>query len=319
MSSLRVGVVADSPLRLASLQHMVRAAGHRLMISLDVTAGRAAVLEQAQQVDAWVIDSDATDDPETGAADDAVICLLEQSGVPVLLAHSHDLEPGSSAYADWLRRMAERLDRLCGDVNLQGCDTAPWVWILAASTGGPAAVRDFLAEVQPGLGIAFVYVQHIDAGYTGTLLQMMGKAGHYPAFRAVHGSVLRSDSLLLIDPAERVELLENATFRAMREPWGGDYAPSVDQVAANIARLYRQRCGLIVFSGMGDDGAAGSRHVRQRGGAVWVQSPSCCTSTSMPEAVLSSMAVDFQGSPGALARHLNNTMKNRNFYRKVLP
>lgn len=309
MAGLRVGVLVDASPRQQPLQHMARMAGHQVVVSLNVQTCKLSDLEQA--VDAWIVDSDTLDEETLTNADgqDAVTWLLEHAVVPVILAHSHELVPGSVAYADWLRRIAERLERLSGDVNLQQANTAPYVWILAASTGGPAAVKEFLSGVMANADIAFVYVQHIDSQYTHTLLRMMSGAGHYPAFTASHGRVLQAGELLLVDASSRVELLDNGTFRDTRAEWGGDYAPAIDQVVANIARIYRERCGLIVFTGMGSDGAAGARMVRQWDGQVWVQSPSSCTSASMPEAVIDSITVDFEGTPAALAEQLNAYMK----------
>lgn len=315
-----MGVLADSPERQHHLRLMVKAAGH-LTVSLPGQIDSAVLQQLSDPVDAWIVDTDMSrgeSDAFSGEIISAVEYLLEHAEVPVILAHSHDLEPGSHAHGDWLRRMAARLECLRGDVNLQQTNIAPYVWILAASTGGPAAVKTFLSGVTANLGIAFVYVQHIDSQYGSTLLRMMSSAGHYPAFPVAHGSVLERDSLLLINADHRMELLANGTFRATHTGWCGDYSPAIDQVVANIARVYRQRCGLIVFTGMGDDGAAGSRLVRQWGGQVWVQSPASCTSSSMPEAVLDSHAVDFQGDPEALAKKLNRFMNSHSFYRNTM-
>src|SRR5690606_26281434 len=138
-----------------------------------------------------------------------------------------------------------------------------------------------------------IYVQHIDTNYATTLIRMISSAGYYPAALAGHGSVLQRDSVTLVTAERRVDILENGTLVMTQEPWGGCYAPSIDQVVANVARSYRERCGLIIFTGMGDDGAVGSRLVKQQGGQVWVQTPDSCASPSMPEAALATRCVNY--------------------------
>src|SRR5690606_41389483 len=112
-------------------------------------------------------------------------------------------------------------------------------------------------------GSAFVYVEHIDTTARAPLIRMMSNAGRYPAALASHGSVLQRDSITLVTAERRVDILENGTLTVTEEPWGGCYAPSIDQVVANVARSYREQCGLIIFSGMGDDGAGSSRLIKQ--------------------------------------------------------
>jgi len=318
MPGLRVGILVDSPGKQQHLAAMVRGAGHQLEASLLSTISCDQLQALFPQVDAWVVDSDEESDDASAVESGVIDFLLEHAEVPIILDHAPEPGAASAVHSDWQRRMEARLNRLRGDVNLQRTLTASRVWILAASTGGPAAVKQFLSRLPDSLDVAFIYVQHIDPPYSTTLLRMMNAAGRYPASLAVHGSVVQRDSLLLVSAEQRMELLSNGTFKQTGESWGGCYAPSIDQLTANVARVYRDRCGLIVFTGMGDDGAASSRMIRQAGGQVWVQSPSSCTSDSMPLAVLEQQQADFEGDPEALAAQLITFMKHDSLHRNTL-
>ena len=204
-----------------------------------------------------------------------------------------------------MRRTGLRLQRLRGDINLQQANPASELWVLAASTGGPAAVKRFLAQLPANLGIAFLYAQHIDANQAATLNRMMSNAGNYPAMVATQGVVLEPNSLTLVTARDAVEILENGTLVIhYGQSWKGSYAPSIDQLAANAARIYRERSGLIIFTGMGDDGAASCRLIKQVGGKAWAQSPNDCTSDSMPVSALATGCVSLSGTPEYLARSL---------------
>ena len=223
----------------------------------------------------------------------------------MILSDSSEFVAGSDDHTAWSRRISLRLQRLRGDINLQQAEPARELWVLGASTGGPAAVKRFLAALPANLGIAFLYVQHIDANQAVTLNRMMTNAGSYPALVASQGLVLEANSLTLITAKDSVELLANGTLMVnYGQAWKGDYAPSIDQVAANAAQVYRERSGLIIFTGMGDDGAASCRIVKQVGGQVWAQSPNDCTSDSMPVSALATGCVGLSGTPEYLARAL---------------
>lgn len=305
MSGLSIGILVDSPLKQQYLGNMVVQAGHKIGFT-HVLKRNTALPSLDQEVDAWVVDviepDDHEDDYEQTMARVALLDeLLEQTQVPVIVNDATELTQGSAEYNDWVRRMLQRLERLSGDINLQVGSGASEVWVLAASTGGPAAVKDFLKELPPQLNVAFVYVQHIDSGQAETLVKMMSSAGQYPASIARQGSVLSDNTITLITADCSVNIHDNGTLVVSKNPWGGCYSPSIDQVTANVARVYRQRSGIIIFSGMGDDGAAGSRLVKQQGGKVWVQSPAQSTIASMPEAAIAAGTVSFIGTPLELA------------------
>lgn len=295
----------DSSLKQQYLGNMVVQAGHNIGFAYVLSAS-AALPSLDQKVDAWVVDVSEPDDGEGDSEQKAAMVallndLLEQPRVPVIVNDAVELTQGSADYNNWVRRMLQRLERLSGDINLQAGGGASEVWVLAASTGGPAAVKDFLKQLPAELNIAFVYVQHIDSGQAETLVKMMTSAGRYAVSIAKQGSVLSDNTITVVTADRSVNIHDNGTLVVSKNPWGGCYSPSIDQVTANVARVYRQRSGIIIFSGMGDDGAASCRLMKQQGGKVWVQSPEQSTIASMPESAIATGTVSFIGTPSELA------------------
>lgn len=302
---LRLGLLVDNTAKQKALAQLVAQAGHKVGLSvvLEGNATRDTQVDTHAELDAWLVDiaEESHDEQQLDA-------LFAQSRIPIILSDSSEFSTGSDDHVAWLRRTGMRLQRLRSDINLQQSTPASELWLLAASTGGPAAVKRFLAELPANLGIAFLYVQHIDAQQAVTLNRMMTNAGHYPAMVATQGLVLAANSLTLITARDPVELLDNGTLMLnYGQHWKGSYAPSIDQIAANAARIYRERCNLIIFTGMGDDGAASCRLIKQVGGKVWVQSPDDCTSDSMPVSALATGCVSLSGTPEYLARALVQT------------
>lgn len=306
---LRVGLLAETERQLQTLRQLAQ----------------ESRLEVSQTVLAQTLESDKN--TEVNESVDAWLMLLELGNgkylsieqwiktLPQLLIidSGRQTDPGSDQYPAWRRRMMDKLQRLQGDKNLisETTDPARMIWVLAASTGGPEAISHFFRALPAKLGISFIYLQHMSSGYEQSLINIVNRHGHYPAYTFEHGSVIKKNATAIVANEHWIKFLPNGTILKTTEKWPGPYNPSIDQVFANMARSFGRRCGVIVFSGMGDDGAAGARLVRQQGGQVWVQSPSSCTVASMPEAVLESRVVTRMATSAGLAMQLSQYMQQQ--------
>src|SRR5690606_26764252 len=223
----------------------------------------------AGRPDAWLLDAS---DPHI---EELLAEIVTHCDAPFLIS---DEQPPTQAYAfaEWRRRMLDKLEELVASVDAEPQhDHLPpqAVWVLAASTGGPEAVGEFLAALTPGLPVAFVYAQHIDPGFDRTRLEALQRHRHYPPQLCRGEQYLRSSGLLLMPADQQVRFLPFHRVLETRRPWEGQYHPAIDQVIGDVARLYPQRCGVIVFSGTCDDGALGCRRVQAWGGGMRVPSP----------------------------------------------
>lgn len=306
MKSLNIGLVTSCALRASVLENLVVQCGHNSSVILTSQAqiqANIGALESA--VDAWIVEIDG-DDNGYSILDEWVSVVTE----PVVFTNNCPSQR-SPEYSAWSRRLSEKISHISGSINLaseQHIDAKACrinsVWLLAASTGGPEAVKSFLSQLPPDSGAAFIYVQHLDESFEQTLTEVIGRGSHYPVYAAEHGALLQNDAVAMISSGYCTELLENGTFINKREPWSGYFSPSVDQMAANVARSFGARANMIIFSGMESDGAIACRLIKQQGGQVWVQSPETCISPSMPEAALATDCVDFSGSSEELASKL---------------
>ncbi|GAB1265853.1 hypothetical protein NBRC116493_00760 [Aurantivibrio infirmus] len=339
-STLCIGLLAYTQLQHRTLRFLIEEFGYQvgtcLLISdlknqLSNSANSGALVEQKTQadklsqtkneensprIDAWVIDVDTNaeiDDHDSDHLD----AWLDTLDAPVLFCDGEIPVAHEEAYRAWSRRLMDKLKQLSGTINLEQSrdGIAQRVWVLAASTGGPAVVKQFLSELPPRLDIGFVYVQHIDKGFDGTLAQVMSKHTNYPAHIVEHGDVIRANHVAIVPADKNTEIAANGTFVVGEEGWATRYNPSVDSIVADVAHCYGERAGVIIFTGMGDDGAASCRMMSRKGGKVWVQTPSSCTSDSMPESALATGSVEFKGSPYSLAQQLVKEIQNIRYSR----
>lgn len=297
----QIGIVAGADLNRHVLKKLLLDSGYAARC-VEPEALSQCLQEDANQPDAWLLDSS---DPNV---DQLVALIVQHSDTPFLINDEH---PPShpDALADWRRRVLEKLEELAASVAAQPFSEAEApaeVWVLAASTGGPEAVSEFLAALRPGLPIAMVYAQHIEQGFDRILKNALERHRHYPSVLCRGEQHLRKGSLLVVPADQQIRVLPFHRVLETRYPWEGRYQPAIDQVVGGIARLYQQRCGVIVFSGLCDDGALGCRVVQANGGEIWAQSPESCVSPDMPNAALATGLVSLQGTPAQLAQAMNS-------------
>lgn len=307
--ALQIGLLVESLAQLNILRGLVSESGHQVCCSLVATEFES-LRDGFDQlpVDAWLV-AVAFESAEFTKIEP----WLEQLQLPVMIDDGSDSSPAAEGYAAWRRRVLKKLQQLKGSINLQQhpAGAADVIWVLAASTGGPEAVRAFFQALPSGLDVGFVYVQHIDAIYEKSLADIVNRHSHYPAYQVSNGDVIKAQCTAIVANDYWVEFLANGTMAVKSQGWPGPYSPSIDQVFANVARSYGARAGVIVFSGMGDDGTAGARLIHQQGGQVWAQSPDSCTVASMPESVIASDIVTTVATPAQLAKRLTEFMQYR--------
>lgn len=315
--SLVVGVIAASVKQLGELTRLVRGAGYPVAVSVELRAGQTPVLPPA---DVWIVNLDLHDEAAQRLFDQ-----LEACGSPVI--YEDDLQiavPADSPEKPVLpalvreqkeRRLNAKLRQLVREPVSAGTPTtarrAQNVWVIAASTGGPEAVAEFLQGVPQDLGgTALLYVQHIENHGHSNLCRVVAKHSCWAVQTIDTATVVREKTIYMVSPEQQFELSDGGVISPLSEPWGGRYRPSIDQVIAKVARAYRNRAGAIIFTGMGDDGANSCTLMHHRGGQVWVQLSTTCAIDSMPVSVEKKGCVGFSGKPRALAQQFVHFHRN---------
>lgn len=202
-----------------------------------------------------------------------------------------------------------------------------YVCVLAASMGGPEAVKRFLDHLPVTLPVALVLVQHIDPNMQVVLPRVLGRhngwqfdteknfaqlpdeqgSSIYPNLQLMKGRILIVPALRQIDFGDCGEVFAHpsiSTDSVQYEPWPGQYKPSINDVMRRAAEAFGSRLITIVFSGMGDDGSAAVSKVQETRGIIWAQTSGSCVCSSQPDNVRASGQVSFNGSPEVLAEHL---------------
>jgi two-component system chemotaxis response regulator CheB/chemosensory pili system protein ChpB (putative protein-glutamate methylesterase) len=198
-----------------------------------------------------------------------------------------DLPPVSNTpdHENWLETMAEPIER---------------VWILAAATGGPQAVRGVLAGLSDNHPAVFLLAQQVGEEFADVLLDQLAGSTALRVRRAVSGERARRGDVLVVEAGQAVGLDRSGIVRTQ-----ADMAPvPLESVLCDAAAGFGARAGAIIFSGVSVELLDALRDLRDQGGEVWVQDPATCLVGALAEAAAEAGVATFVGSPDELAERL---------------
>lgn len=326
----RVGVVSDSNLQRLALAQAVKGHGYELSFNTAPDKLDESALGDPE-LDVWVVDMQGDDD-------EFLDRLLDHSVAPILFGLEEAPAQGSRAYPRWERRVFVKLKETVGEpVQVEhlevlekadapavpapltlppecvarGDDSLDMVCVLAASLGGPAAVKEFLDCLPKGLPVAFVLAQHIDLRMQETLAHVLVRHNGMPCKVAAVGDRLRHGEVLIAPVATEIDFGADGEVLVRDIKWDGPYSPSIDQVMANVTRRFADRAGSLIFSGMGGDGSISGTLMQEAGGFIWGQTAESCACSSQPDSMRATGVVTFSGTPTELAAHLVEHVRNR--------
>lgn len=318
--SLKLAVVAEDSLQIHRLRSAIEDFGCEV-ISLSPQSLELKGMDL--DVSAWLVDL---------REDHDLLDAFFELDQPVLLGFEAAPSQQTPEYPRWEKRLYAKLKKLIGkdfiverntqadlaaieqltplsttldlpaNVVADSENLASHVFVLGSSLGGPEAVKAFLDALPKGLPVGFVYGQHIDAQFVSVLAQVLGRHSHFKLRIAEQDTALHNGEVLIV-PAEKEVTFKQGMVDVLDRPWPGPYGPSVDQLILNTLQHFPQ-AGVILFSGMGNDGADAVSQLQHDRVQVWAQSSETCASAAMPDASRETGAVSFSGSPQQLAAHL---------------
>ena len=154
--------------------------------------------------------------------------------------------------------------------------------VIGSSTGGPPALLAILSALPPPLPIPILIAQHLSSGFAPQLAAWLAERTGHDVRVAGNGERLRA-GIVRIAPTDRQLVLDGSRLTLV----DGDRTkglPSADQLFESVAHSCGRAAIGVVLSGMGRDGAAGTRRLRERGAMVLAQDEASCPVFGMPAA-----------------------------------
>jgi two-component system chemotaxis response regulator CheB len=178
--------------------------------------------------------------------------------------------------------------------------------LIATSTGGPRALASLVPKLPAPLGAGTLIVQHMPAGFTGSLAARLDASSALNVCEATGGETIDARTALLAPGGRHLRLAGDGRPVLTDEPAVGGLRPRADLLIEDAARVYGDRIVLVVLTGMGSDGLSGAHEVHRRGGRILVESEETCTVFGMPRAIADAGLADDVLDLGSLAEAIAN-------------
>ena len=182
----------------------------------------------------------------------------------------------------------------------------PKVVLVGISTGGPAALTQFIPKLPANLGVPVVVVQHMPPKFTKSLADSLNAISSLRVKEAEAGETLQPNTVY-IAPGGYHTVLQQATKRGAvtvglteDEPVNS-CRPAVDVLFKSAAPIFAGANVSVIMTGMGRDGCDGVKALQQHGTHCLTQEASTCVVYGMPKAVDDAHLSDEQVTLEALA------------------
>lgn len=154
---------------------------------------------------------------------------------------------------------------------------------IAASTGGPAALKTLLEAMPPNLPPTLV-VQHMSPGFVEGFAAWLSGAVRGRVSVAVDGEPLSAGRVLIAPDDRHLVVDGQRRARLLSTPPVSGHRPSGDVLLRSFAETFGPRALGVVLTGMGRDGAEGLEAMRRAGGITLAQDRASSVVYGMPAA-----------------------------------
>jgi two-component system, chemotaxis family, protein-glutamate methylesterase/glutaminase len=184
--------------------------------------------------------------------------------------------------------------------------------VIGISTGGPNALREVFAKLDPDLTQPILVVQHMPPGFTEEFAKSLDRICPLEVKEAADGDILKSGRVL-IAPGDKHILVEKKPLgvvaRLSDAPLENGHRPSADILFGSAARVFGNRVMGVIMTGMGRDGARELGTIFREGGLTLGQDEASCVVYGMPKVAFELGHVSQQVSLADMAATISRLAK----------
>ena len=164
--------------------------------------------------------------------------------------------------------------------------------VIGASTGGPKALQEVLTKLPENLNVPVFVVQHMPEGFTKVFAERLNKSCNMTVVEASDGMSISRNTIYIAKGGSHMTVASTNRIELNKEPaiWG--VRPAVDKLFDSAVNVYGGNILSVVLTGMGRDGAEGTKNVKKHGGITISEDRSTCTIYGMPKAAYETGKVD---------------------------
>ncbi len=296
---MRIGIANDLSIAVLALRRVLEAGGHEIAwVAVD---GQAAV------------DSCRADTPDLILMDllmprmngaEATKRIMAQTPCPILLVTANVVENTSHVFEamghgaldavntpllggsneDTGRALLSKITMIGKLIGPSRARRASGLVAIGASAGGPGAIVALLNALPADFPAAVVVVQHVDAQFIPGMISWFSAQSPLAVVMAAEDAEPQPGQVAVAGTSDHLFLKPSGRLGYRADPVETPYRPSVDVMFDSVARSWHGDAVGVLLSGMGRDGAAGLKRMRESGAFTIAQDRATSAVWGMPKA-----------------------------------
>lgn len=174
---------------------------------------------------------------------------------------------------------------------------------LGGSAGGLEAFEQFFDRMAADSGMAFVVVSHLDPTHKGMMPELLQRHTAMPVVQAKDGMPIRPNAVYVIPPNADLSML-HGTLQLFQPAERHGLRLPIDFFFRSLAADQKEKAIGVVLSGMGSDGTAGLKAIKENLGLALVQDPTSAKYAAMPQSAVNAGVADYVAGASELPAQL---------------
>ena len=180
---------------------------------------------------------------------------------------------------------------------------------IGASAGGIEALQRFFERVPADSGMAYIVILHLSPDHDSQLAEILQLVTQIPVSQVHEAVKVAPNHIYVVSPNQHLTLVDDVIQTSPNMLIEDRRAP-VDIFFRTLSESHKSKALCVILSGTGANGSMGLKHVKERGGAVFVQNPHEAQFGEMPRNAIATNMVDSVMAvaeiPMALLTYKNN-------------
>jgi two-component system chemotaxis response regulator CheB len=181
---------------------------------------------------------------------------------------------------------------------------------IGASIGGPPVLNTILSLLKPALPVPVLIVQHISLGFVQGFAEWLGAASNYPVHLAANGEQPLPGHAYVAPEGYHLGVAAGPRLLLSSAPPEHGSRPSVSCLLRSVAPVQGPGAAGVLLTGMGRDGAAELKLLRDTGAPTLVQDEASSVVHGMPGEAIRLGAAALVQSPERIAATLLGLTRN---------
>ena len=168
--------------------------------------------------------------------------------------------------------------------------------VIGLSAGGIPLVKQLLTALPKEYSLAIAIVANLPQGHESSLAQLLNAVTDLPVVVAKDKQAIIAGQVTIAPPDYHLLVERNNQFALSEDEPVKSVRPSIDVLFKSAAEAFETGLIAVILSGANSDGADGMAVVKELGGLCMVLNPLDAEFSTMPNAVIRQVDVDYIAS-----------------------